>query len=148
MKKSDQSLCNICISSIKRKTMKPYDFKWTQFFDLDSNPKLLFQNFPIDFAEEELIICSTLIDPDHYSILTTRKLITKNNGIVESGSLINAKNKWYGEFKSKTELYTLGEVELSTGKRLNYFVETGRASMIMIYGVRTFVFLSQDLISK
>lgn len=125
--------------------MKPNDFRWTQFYDSDSNPKLLFQNFPIDFAEEELIICSVIIDPDHYSILTTRKLITNNKGNIESGSLINAKNKWYGEFKSKTDLYTIGEVELSTGKRLFYFVATGKVSMIMIYGVRTLVFISQEI---
>ncbi|HBV14971.1 MAG TPA: hypothetical protein DEB71_06470 [Chryseobacterium carnipullorum] len=143
MKKSDQSLYNICIASIKRKTMKPYDFRWTQFYDLDSHPKLLFQNFPIDFAEEELIICSTLIDPDHYSILTTRKLLTNNKGNIESGSLINAKSKWYGEFKSKTDPYSLGEVELVTGERLDYFVETGKASMIMIYGVQTLIDISK-----
>lgn len=125
--------------------MKSNDFRWTQFYDSDSNPKLLFQNFPIYFAEEELIICSVIIDSDNYSILTTRKLITNNKGNIESGSLINAKNKWYGEFKSKTDLYTIGEVELSTGKRLFYFVETGKASMIMIYGVRTLVFISQEI---
>ncbi len=125
--------------------MKPYDFRWTQFYDSDSNPKLLFQNFPIDFSEEELIICSVIIDPDHYSILTTRKLITNNKGHMESGSLNHAKNKWYGEFKSKTDLYTLGEVELSTGQRLCYFVETGKASMIMINGVKTLVFISQEI---
>ncbi|SFN50597.1 hypothetical protein SAMN05421594_3044 [Chryseobacterium oleae] len=125
--------------------MKPYDFRWTQFYDSDSSPKLLFQNFPIDFAEEELIICSVIIDSDNYSILTTRKLITNNKGNIESGSLINAKNKWYGEFNSKTDLHTLGEVELSTGKRLFYFVETGKASMIMIYGVRTLVFINQEI---
>ncbi|SHL59552.1 hypothetical protein [Chryseobacterium carnipullorum] len=125
--------------------MKPYDFRWTQFYDSDSNPKLLFQNFPIDFSEEELIICSVIIDPDHYSILTTRKLITNNKGNMESGNLNHAKNKWYGEFKSKTDLYTLGEVELSTGQRLCYFVETGKASMIMINGVKTLVFISQEI---
>lgn len=124
--------------------MKPYDFKWTQFYDSGSNPKLLFQNFPIDFEKEELIICSCIIDPDNYSILTTRKLITHNKGNIESGSLINAKNKWYGEFKSKTDPYTLGEVELSIGGKLSYFVETGKASMVMIYGVKTLVDINKE----
>ncbi|KXH82847.1 hypothetical protein AU378_10400 [Chryseobacterium kwangjuense] len=144
MKKTDQSLYNICIASIKRKTMKPYDFRWTHFYDSDSSPKLLFQNFPIEFEEEELIICSVLIDSNHYSILTTRKLITNNNGKLESGSLINSKNKWYGEFKSKTALYTLGEVELFTGERLTYFVETGKAAMVIINGVKTFIDIAKE----
>lgn len=144
MKRTDQSLYNICLASIKRKTMKPYNFRWTRFYDSDSDPKLLFQNFPIEFEEEELIICSVIIDADNYSILTTRKLITNNNRKIEFGSLINSKNKWYGEFKSKTEKYTLGEVELSTGERLFYFVETGKAAMIMVYGVKTLVDIAKE----
>ncbi|GEN72623.1 hypothetical protein [Chryseobacterium lathyri] len=144
MKKSDQSLYNICIASIKRKTIKPYDFKWAQFYDSDSNPKLLFQNFPIDFEKEELIICSVIIDSDNYSILTTRKLVTNNKGNIEFGNLINAKNKWYGEFKSKTDQYALGEVELVTGERLPYFIETDKASMIMIYGINTLIDITKE----
>jgi hypothetical protein len=144
MKKSDQSLYNICIASIKRKTIKPYNFQWTQLYDSDFNTKLFFQNFPIDFEEEELIICSVIIDPDNYSILTTRKLVTNNKGNIKSGSLMNAKNKWCGEFKNKTDQYTLGEVELAAGERLSYFVETDKASMVMIYGVNTLLDISKE----
>jgi hypothetical protein len=144
MKKSDKSLYNICIASIKRRTIKPYDFRWTQFYNSDPGSRLLFQSFPIEFAEDEFVICSTIIDPDNYSILTTRKLFTSHKGKIEWGSLVNAKNKWYGEFKSKTDLYTLGEIELFTGEKLEYFVETGKASMIMISGVRTLVDITKE----
>jgi hypothetical protein len=58
--------------------------------------------------------------------------------------LTNAKNKWYGEFKSKTDMYTLGDVELYTGEKLQYFVETGKASMIMINGVKTLVDITKE----
>lgn len=135
MKKSDKSIHRICIAKIKRSTMKPYAFKWAAFYENDST--ILFQNYPFELHNDELIICSTIIDSDNFSILTSRKLITNKNGILHFGSLINAKNKLYGEFKSDDEDVTFGKVELENGEILQYFIETKRGSMIMIQGVKT-----------
>lgn len=135
MRKSDKSIHRICIAKIKRSTMKPYDFKWATFYENDS--KLLFQHYPFELYDDELIICSTIIDSANFSILTTRKLITNENGTLQFGSLINAKNLLYGEFKSKDEDFTFGKVELESGEILKYFIETRRASMIMVQGVKT-----------
>lgn len=79
--------------------MKPYDFKWTQFYENDS--KNLFKHYPFELDNEELIISSTIIDSENFSILTTRKLITLDNGILFSGDLKNAKDQFYGDFKSE-----------------------------------------------
>lgn len=135
MEKSDKSIHNICIAKIKRSTMKPYDFKWTKFYE--NNSKNLFKHYPFELDIEELVISSTIIDSQNFSILTTRKLITLENGIFFSGSLINTKDKLYGEFKSEREKLTFGSVELENGTTLKYFIETGKASMVMIHGVRT-----------
>jgi len=142
MRKSDKSIHNICIAKIKRSTMKPYDFKWTTFYENDS--KALFQNFPFELSDDELIICSTIIDSNNFSILTTRKLITNEDGILSFGSLINAKNLLYGEFKSKNEDFTFGKVELENGEFLKYFIEIGKASMIMVQGVKTSIDIQQS----
>lgn len=40
--------------------MKPYDFKWTKFYE--SNLDFPYQGLPLNLTEDELIICSTLID--------------------------------------------------------------------------------------
>ncbi|SHM53931.1 hypothetical protein [Chryseobacterium polytrichastri] len=135
MRKSDKSIHRICIAKIKRSTMKPYDFKWATFYE--NNSKILFQHYPFELHDEELIICSIIIDSDNFSILTTRKLITNENGTLHFGSLINAKNQLYGEFKSKDEDFTFGKVELEDGEILKYFIETRRGSMIMVQGVKT-----------
>lgn len=141
MKKSDKSIHNICVAKIKRSTMKPYDFKWTTFYEDDS--KVLFQNYPFELHDDELIICSTLIDSNNFSILTTRKLITTENGIMNSGSLINAENLLYGEFKSKEEDFTFGKIQLENGEILKYFIETRKASMVMVQGVKTAIDIQQ-----
>lgn len=137
MKKSDKFLHTICIAKIKRSTIQPYDFKWTQFYEDDS--KELFRDYPIELLDEERIICSTIINEDNFSILTTKKLITLKNGRLSLGSCINATDNLYGKFKSKTKDFSLGSVELENGEILEYFIETGRASMIMVQGVRTMI---------
>ncbi len=137
MTKTDKSKHSICIASIKRSTFKPYNYRWTTFYE--SNSDFQYSGLRLNLMENELIICSTVIDPENYSILTTQKLITKNKGIEHTGSLIGAKDNGYGTFKSTKEGFTFGTIHLENGTDLNYFIETGKASMIMIHGVRTLI---------
>ena len=138
MNKTDKSKHNISVASIKRSTMKPYDFKWTKFYE--SNSDFPYSGLNLDLVENELIICSTVVDSKNYSILTSQKLITSENGTERIGNLVNAKDKGYGDFKGyKDDSLTFGLVELESGTELKYFIETGKASMIMIHGVRTLI---------
>lgn len=138
MRKTDKSIHNICVASIKRSTIKPYDFKWTKFYE--SNFDFPYVGLQIDLKEDELLICSTVIDTDNFSILTTKQLITKQDGQLTSGDLEGATDKEYGDFKGKRDKsLTFGQVHLKTGIDLKYFIETGKASMIMIHGVRTLI---------
>jgi hypothetical protein len=138
MRKSDKSIHNISVASIKRSTMKPYDFKWTKFYD--SNSDFSYQGLHLSLTNDELIICSTVIDAQNYSILTTQKLISMENGKERVGYLMGATDKGYGNFKGyKDDSVTHGLIELKNGDKLKYLIETGKASMIMIRGVRTLI---------
>lgn len=138
MTKSDKSIHNICIAAIKRSTIKPYDFKWTKYYE--SNTEFPYSGLLLDLTQDELIICSTVIDDANYSILTTRQLITKLNGQVHIGNVEGATNKLYGDFKGyKEKLFTFGKIELQDGTGLSYFVEVVKASMVMIHGVMTLI---------
>ena len=118
--------------------MKPYDFKWTKFYE--SNSDFSYPGISLNLSEGELIICSTLMDGENYSILTTQKLITVENGKERVESLIGAIDKGYGGFKGyKDDQVTFGLVELENRDDLKYFIETGKASMIMITAVRTLI---------
>ena len=143
--KTDKTIHAICIASIKRSTFKPYTYKWTQFYE--SNSDFSDSGFGIDLLENELVICSTEIDSNNFSILTTRKLVTTENGIKNMGDMQGAQDTSYGLFKSDTKAYTFGIVTLKNGTELKYFIETGKASMIMIHGVRTLV-RTQDMTAK
>lgn len=142
--KTDKSKHNISIASIKRGTMKPFDFKWTKFYE--SNLEFPYSGMNLNLSEKELIICSIVIDSENYSILTTQKLITNENGTENCENLINSKDKGYGNFKgSKDNSLTFGLVELENGNKLKYFIETGKASKIMIHGVRTLIRLQKRI---
>jgi hypothetical protein len=138
MKKTDKSKHKICVASIKRHSMKPYDFKWTKFYE--SNPDFPYPKLLPDLAENELIICSTVIDAGNCSILTTQRLITRQNGQTTAANIEGATDKFYGDFKGhEKKPFTFGQIQLQNGTGLKYFIETGKASMIMIYGVRTLI---------
>lgn len=146
MMKSDKSIHAICIASIKRSTMKPYNFKWTKFYE--SNSEFPYSGLEINLVESELYICSTVIDQDNFSILTTRRLITKQNGLLSVLNIQGAIDKQYGDFKVNKEIiYTFGCVRSESGDELNYFIETGKASMVMIYGVRTLIGMTRTYTS-
>ena len=138
MNKTDKSKHNISIAAIKRCTFKPYDYNLTKFYE--SNIEFDYSDINIELQENELIVCSTVIDSRNYSILTTQKLITRKGENFFSETLIGAKDKGYGDFKGyNKEKFTFGVVELANGSELEYFIETGKASMIMIHGVRTII---------
>jgi len=138
MEKSDKSIRNICIASIKRSTIIPYDFKWTKFYEEATAFKSAYPEIEIDFSSTELVICSTVIDKDNFSVLTTQKLITKENGILLSCNLKGASVKEYVAFKAyKKDPFTFGVLHLADGNEFKYFVETGKASMVMSQGVKT-----------
>jgi hypothetical protein len=118
--------------------MKPYDFKWTRFYEANSD--FTYSGLQLDLTEGELTICSTIIDRDNFSILTTRRLLTKQDGQLSTGNIQNATDKLYGDFKGyQDKEYTFGQVQLQNGNELKYFIETGKASMVMIHGVRTLI---------
>jgi hypothetical protein len=140
MTKSDKSIHDICVAKIKKSTFMPYDYKLTKFFELNSDFFTFYPDILLDLATEELIISSTIIDSDNYSVLTTRQLITKKKGVLYSGNIDEALVKSYGDFKGyKTDTFTLGLVQLKDGREIKYYIEVGKASMIMIQGVRTLI---------
>ncbi|SFD16814.1 hypothetical protein SAMN05518672_101846 [Chitinophaga sp. CF118] len=134
MEKSDKSIHNICIVSIKINTMKPYNFKWTRFYEENTDFTNAFPGIEIEFSDNELIICSTVIDMDNFSVLTTRKLTTKEHGILLSGELNNATYKHSGDLKEHASgPLAFGLIQLNNGNTLKYFIETGKASMVMVH---------------
>lgn len=66
--------------------------------------------------------------------------MTQQNGQLSSENIQGAVNKLYGDFKGYRDRdFTFGQIQPQNGNELKYFIETGKASMIMIHGVRTLI---------
>ena len=139
MRKSDKSIHNICIASIKRSLKKPYDFKWSSFYNNRQDFEDRFKGLITDFHENELPVCSVLIDSENWSIVTTRRILTKENSNHSEILISKSRHLLFGNFKGyKGQKYSFGEIESKIDKRkMNYFIETGSASMIMVKSIQT-----------
>lgn len=135
--KSDTSIKNICIAAVRRHTMKPIDFPITTIFDNELTGHLLNQ---ITFSEGEMPISQTYIDKSHWTLVTTRRIISCFNGHVQEIAA-NKVDSWnWGDFKGyKGGQSSIGRVCSDDGSILNIHIEAGKASMILIYSIMTLV---------
>lgn len=136
MKKSDSSIHNICIAAIKRHTIALYDCKWTRFYEEKEAFTGLYMGMIADLEEEELPICSTVIDPDNWSVLTTRRMITRNSGQLTSAFIREGSCPSSPAIKDTKKETAILSIAFKNGDTIHFFIESGRASMVMIAGIQ------------
>ncbi len=139
MVKSDNSLRKLVVSSIKRHTIKPFDFLYMTLFEnqllseIKSEIITKFNNL-----ENELPIAMTFIDNNNWTLLTTRRIISNIDGNIQIASHDSVLEWKWNDFKGyKDKPITYGQLKLIDEIVINFHIETGRASMIMIYGIRS-----------
>ena len=139
--RDDSSIHKICILAIKKSLMDTAELSFTSIYE-NRDSKLPFQ-LGLNFSE--LPICSTIKDSDNWSILTTQRLLSKINSVFTEANMETAQNRYYGDFKGyKSEQFTLGKVENSIGEEIEYLIETGKSSMVMVQGVKKRILIQQN----
>ena len=138
MTKTDAYIHEICVAAILRKTMRPYNFYYTRYWKTKKEFIKYCEGINVEFENEEIPICSTIIDMKNWSIITTRRLITSTESIIYQGRFSDAINSDIGDFKGieGNEIAT-GTVEFKNGNKIQCYIETKRASMVMVYGLQT-----------
>lgn len=138
MTKSDRSIKNICVAKIERSYVSPFDFEFTGIFNgKHSNfPKQVLDEILLENDEE--LICSTFVNERIWTLLTTQRIFSREGLSIDVLS-INSIKKWnFGDFKGYSkQSYTKGFLFFEDDKALSVFIETGRASMILINGILT-----------
>lgn len=144
MKQSDQTIHRFSIHQIKKHTFQPYVFRWTNFYESNWDFQQLHPGIQMELTEDELLICSTVINAENYSLLTTRRIVTKENGIENPANLEDAIQKT-PPLQSKFEKYNyvFGTLELSNKDVFKYFIEAGKAAMVIEYGIKTLLWSQQ-----
>lgn len=130
----DLSNKEVCIASIKRFTIPPLEFELTNIYEVipDKNTDY------IELENGEELICSTIVNEFIWSILTTRRIFTLEGIRQKVHRLDKLKTSEYGDFKGYSkQKFTKGYLQFEDNEIVPIFIETGRASMVMIYGIRT-----------
>lgn len=132
--KTDKSIKNICIAAVKRHTIPPIDFPYSTLFDNDG----IDVSVSIALADHELPIAKTHIDALNWTLVTTRRIITCLSGLMQELPAARIKSYHWGDFKGMGKKpFTIGEIQSEEGDTINIHIETGRASMVIIYSIRT-----------
>ena len=135
MRKSDKSIRSIALASINRSLMPSVDCRYSKTFESETMSDIFLGDKTIDL---ELPIACTFLDNNNYTLVTTRRVITCNSGINHTILLQNIKSFTPGDFKGLRGMpTTLGSIIDTDDVVIPVFIETGKASMIMVYAIRT-----------
>ena len=92
------------------------------------------------YQNNELPIAMTYVDADNWTLLTTRNIVSNIKGDTKQALVSKVVNWTWGDFKGYQEKpTTLGRLTLDDDTTLYVLTETGKASMIMIYGIMTLI---------
>ena len=134
----DRANKRTCIESIKKFTIPPLEFDFTNIYENYDVADLVFMNGRFEFEQGEEPICSTVINEKTWSILTTRNLYTLEGAKKEMHKLSALKFFESGDFKGYSgQPFVTGYLHFEDDKIIRVFIETGIASMVMIYGIKT-----------
>jgi hypothetical protein len=158
--KTDLSIRNICIASIKRKYSGLANWHFTRHFetetfsDIDDRYKLS------DIHLNELPISQVVIDASNWTLITTRQIITCYNGVTKTMAATDVKGWHWNDFKGYRKTpYTVGRLEVEYDRShkificpgevedlrdLKIYIETGIASIVTIYAIMTLTSLVKN----
>ena len=137
MDKTPEQIKQICIASIRRKSRNLEKWKFTGLFDdLEKSQKEIILNSNV-LEKGESPIAYTFFSRDYWNLLTTRRLIEIRNKTVKFVMGKEIQSHHFGDFKNTKESDRTTIALLKTnGEKMNFEIETGDASMVMIYGIK------------
>lgn len=137
--KTPDKIHSICIAAIKRSYIPPFDFEYTSIYENSDTVESDKIGVDLKLASHELPICSTIISTKVWTLLTTDRIISFEGVEMQEHKLTSIKRWNFGDFKGYSEQsYTKGFLHFDDDTVVPVFVETGRASMVMIYGISSF----------
>lgn len=106
-------------------------FESQSLLEIDEKTSSAFTHY-----ENELPIAMTLVDSNNWTLVTTKQIVSNINGEIKQTLAKNVTQRKWNDFKGYKETSTtLGQLTLDDNTTLDIFIETGNASMIIIYGI-------------
>ncbi len=90
--------------------------------------------------DNDLLIVVTFIDDLNWTVLTTRKIVACIDGKLKMTNATNVKKYEWGDFKGYDKNgINIGNFILDNGDEFPFHIETGKASMVIIYGIKSLI---------
>ena len=139
---SEDELQASAVKYLRRHSMHHDEWKFTRLGQL--HPEL---EEAIGLAPGERVIVSSLVSIDSWYSFTTRRLVAKLGGDVQSIDVLDAEDESFGNFKGYrpgygpgSQVTEIGTIKSrSTGERIQIEFETLYASMAPIYACKFFM---------
>lgn len=95
----------------------------------------------VTLLHNELPIASTIFS-DKWTLATTQRLITNNKGVLQTMKIEDVVARDYGLFKGNGPSQIIeGSVSDKYGTKMDFLIETGHASMVMINALKTLLMI-------
>jgi hypothetical protein len=137
--KTDKSKKNIVIASISRKIMNPEEWLYSKVYFVGTS-------LEFDLEENELSIFEVK-SASATTIITTRRILERNNDEINFVRFEDIDNMVYGHFKgqiNKPQLSIFRIIDIY-GEEHNFQMETGKASIGLINAVNTILRLIKHI---
>lgn len=117
--------------------MESDTWKFTEYYESTTAEHLENINDELELEEGELPIASTIVSPDEWTFVTTRKIIGRI-GNRKSSVFVGQIEKWnWEDFKGRKTEGSIQRFTINNSESLKFVYETKYASMVMIYAVMT-----------
>ena len=139
MQKTDLSIKNACLSAINRHTISPCNFESTVIYGrylADKPVHHILVN--VELIENELPIALTFFD-DNWTLVTTRRILTNLDDELKQIFITEIETWDLKNFKDTSTSIILAQIIGRGSERIECLIESGRASMVMIYAIGTLI---------
>ena len=132
--KSDKSVRNITLAAINRKVMDPNS--WIHSRIADENDQELIRKFQL--IDSELSVFEIKSENAH-TLISTRRIMELSNHQMKELNFENIDDLIYGNFKGTSNAPILSKFRTVDiyGEELDFQLETGKASIGLIYAIST-----------
>ena len=133
--KTDASIRNIIVAAIRRHLRDEAECIFTRIFETKMFDEL---QLNISKIAHELPVAGTFLSPKKITLVTTRRILTLDNGNWLQMEAKDIKEFFPNDFKGGgKQAVTTGHVVGDDDSRVPVFIETKGPSMIVIYAIQT-----------
>lgn len=124
--------------------MKPHLWDMTRFYESETSDDIGAIKHDLRLVENELPVASSIQTATDWTFVTTRKVIGRADNEMKAIAVQDIDQWNWGDFKGyRDKTSTRIALTASDGQVHDFIIESGNASMVMIYAIQTLAQLTK-----